>query len=76
MVIIVGIHIHIGSTVREVSVFKDIYDYAKKIISDKKYILKSLKIVNIGGGLAINYNHDQCDPNPEEFITFIAKAGI
>ena len=36
MIEIVGVHIHIGSTVRDVSVFKDIYNYAKKLFLRNK----------------------------------------
>ena len=75
MIEIVGVHIHIGSTVRDVSVFKDIYNYAKKVIFEKQKNLKSIRMINIGGGLAIDYHHDQKDPHAKDFISSIAEKG-
>ena len=63
-IIIVGIHVHIGSTVHDVSVYRDIHQYAKKIIARDHESFKHVKIINIGGGLAIDYLHQNSAPSP------------
>ena len=64
-VIIVGIHVHIGSTVHDVSVYSDILQYAKKVIARDLDAFKHVKIINIGGGLAIDYSHQDKAPTPK-----------
>ena len=69
-IVIVGLHIHIGSTIEDVSVYTDIHQYAKKIIARNHDLLKHVKIINIGGGLAIDYSHQGKSPTPAD----LAKA--
>merc|ERR1711892_877107 len=56
-VIIVGIHIHLGSTIKDVSVFTAIHEYAKKVLARNHENFMHVKIINVGGGLAIDYTH-------------------
>ena len=64
-IIIVGIHVHIGSTVHDVSVYADIHQYVKKVIARDHDSFKHVKIINIGGGLAIDYSHQNKAPSPK-----------
>jgi diaminopimelate decarboxylase len=53
-----GLHCHIGSTIKEVSVFRDAADYMLDTVDrveDKGFVIK---VLDIGGGLGIEYLHD------------------
>ncbi len=55
---LVGVHCHIGSTIKDVNIFKDqtllMVEYVKEIRAQGF----EMEYLNIGGGLAIDYNHD------------------
>ena len=57
-VMIIGVHIHVGSTISDVSVFTAVQEYGKKIISRNYEDFKHAKIINIGGGLAVDYRQE------------------
>ena len=74
--IIVGIHVHIGSTVNDVSVYTDIHQYVKKMIARDHDSFKHVKIINIGGGLAIDYSHQNKAPSPSCLKVGLNKISI
>lgn len=64
---IIGIHIHVGSTIKDINIYDDIYQYAVSFLSKRKDALKDITMINIGGGLSIDYRHNNQDPCPGEF---------
>jgi len=84
MVKLVGVHSHLGSTIKEVTIFKDaaviMVDFIKKI---RAAGFDSLEWLNFGGGLGIDYSHEGVEyPTPAELIDTVkdvlleAKLGI
>ena len=66
---ITGIHIHVGSTIKDIKIYDDIYQYAVKFLSTRRNILKDVTMINIGGGLSIDYYHKNQDPCPGDFAS-------
>ena len=70
---IVGIHVHLGSTIMDVSVFSTLHRHIKQVteqgVENKTCPMLSqvlarnhehfmhVKIINLGGGLGIDYTH-------------------
>jgi len=69
-VIIIGIHIHLGSSIKDVSVFTATHEYAKKVLARNHENFMHVKIINVGGGLAIDYTHQTKLPKASD----LAKA--
>lgn len=70
---LVGVHSHLGSTIDKVSIFKDAADIMIGFIDNiRSQGFKSLKYLNIGGGLGIDYKR-QGDkiPSPRDLINTI-----
>ena len=66
-VVITGVHIHVGSTITDVSVFKAVHEYCKKVIARNYEDFKHVKIINIGGGLAVDYRQEGDEtPSPSD----------
>ena len=92
-VVIVGVHVHLGSTIKDVSIFSDLHRHVKQvtntlqcyispILGQGKMTIPSLKIaliisqvlarnheqfmhvkiINLGGGLGIDYTHKGLAP--------------
>ena len=53
-----GLHCHLGSTIDDVSIYTQLFEQLNKIISEYPNTLGNVEIVNVGGGLGINYLHD------------------
>ena len=74
-VIIIGVHIHIGSTISDVSVYTAVHEYCKKIIARNYDSFKHVKIINLGGGLAVDYTHspegEAATPSPADLAAAI-----
>ena len=61
---IIGIHIHIGSQIRELHVFENMCNKANAIVNKLESLGFSLRIVDVGGGLGINYDVPENEPIP------------
>ncbi|MCC8088528.1 MAG: diaminopimelate decarboxylase [Rikenellaceae bacterium] len=62
---IIGIHFHIGSQIRDLSVFKKLCDRVNTLqewFIDQGF---NLKHINVGGGLGINYDEPDAEPIPD-----------
>eukprot|EP00871_Galdieria_phlegrea_P005904 jgi/Galph1/800/GphlegSOOS_G5458.1 len=72
---LVGVHCHLGSTIRQVKIFKDAADIMLNfihMIRDAGF--HSLKYLNIGGGLGIDYEHKaESIPTPVELVSCIRQ---
>jgi diaminopimelate decarboxylase len=70
---LVGVHCHLGSTIKKVDIFRDaadiMIDFVKQI-RDQGF--SSLKYLNIGGGLGIDYAREgENIPSPADLINTI-----
>ncbi len=61
---IIGIHIHIGSQIRELHVFENMCNKANVIVSNLERLGFRLNFVDVGGGLGINYDVPENEPIP------------
>ena len=61
---IIGIHIHIGSQIRELHVFENMCNKANAIVTKLESLGFSFRIVDVGGGLGINYDVPENEPIP------------
>ena len=49
----------LGSTIDDVSVYTKLFALLEKAIKDNADLLGDIRIVNVGGGLGINYHHEE-----------------
>ncbi len=61
---IIGIHIHIGSQIRELHVFENMCNKANVIVENLERLGFQFKFVDVGGGLGINYDVPENEPIP------------
>ena len=61
---IIGIHIHIGSQIRELHVFENMCNKANAIVDKLESLGFSFRMVDVGGGLGINYDVPENEPIP------------
>ncbi len=61
---IIGIHIHIGSQIRELHVFENMCNKANAIVEKLESSGFSFRMVDVGGGLGINYDVPENEPIP------------
>ncbi|KAJ9518081.1 hypothetical protein QJQ45_009983 [Haematococcus lacustris] len=73
LVQLVGVHSHLGSTIKKVNIFRDaaviMCEFVKRINADGF----KLQYLNIGGGLGIDYEHnpDIVLPSPSDLINTV-----
>ena len=61
---VIGMHIHIGSQIRELHVFENMCNKANAIVNKLESLGFSFRIVDVGGGLGINYDVPENEPIP------------
>jgi len=65
---LVGLHCHLGSTIKDVQVFHD----AAVLMGDLTNAVRrqgfDLRYLNLGGGLSINYEHADGTPTPQALL--------
>lgn len=61
---IVGIHLHIGSQIRELHVFENMCHKVNAIVANLEALGFSFRFVDVGGGLGINYDVPENEPIP------------
>eukprot|EP00737_Agarophyton_chilense_P002366 gb/GEZJ01002693.1/.p2 GENE.gb/GEZJ01002693.1/~~gb/GEZJ01002693.1/.p2 ORF type:complete len:473 (-),score=60.98 gb/GEZJ01002693.1/:2740-4158(-) len=82
MLSLVGVHCHLGSTIKKVDIFKDAADIMLGFIDDiKQQGFENLQYLNIGGGLGIDYERvGEQIPRPVDLINTIrpqlVKSGL
>ncbi len=59
-----GIHIHIGSQIRELHVFENMCNKANLIVENLVKLGFEFSFVDVGGGLGINYDMPENEPIP------------
>jgi len=70
-IILIGIHIHLGSTITDISIFTHLHEYAKKILARNHEHFMHVKIINVGGGLAVDYTHQSKIPRAKDLARVI-----
>ena len=59
-----GVHFHIGSQIRELHVFENMCNKANAIVEKLESFGFSFRMVDVGGGLGINYDVPENEPIP------------
>jgi len=66
---LVGIHCHLGSTIKDVSVYRQTMEVMVDQYVELNQIGFSLKYINLGGGLGIDYEHQSSEfPKPDDMV--------
>jgi diaminopimelate decarboxylase len=71
MLNLVGIHYHLGSTIKEVQVFREATGLIARIVESVRQDGWDLKFMNIGGGLGIEYEPGAGTPGPADLVSAI-----
>lgn len=61
---IIGLHLHIGSQIRELHVFENMCEKVNVIVANLTALGFNLNFVDVGGGLGINYDVPENEPIP------------
>lgn len=61
---VIGMHLHIGSQIRELHVFENLCNKVNVIYQNLLSLGFEIKIVDVGGGLGINYDLPENEPIP------------
>lgn len=62
---LIGIHFHVGSQITDLTVFKNLCDKVNEISDWFEAQGCSLKIINVGGGLGVDYQDPDATPIPD-----------
>ena len=63
-VLVIGMHIHIGSQIRELHVFENMCNKVNVIVENLTNLGFELEFVDVGGGLGVNYDMPENEPIP------------
>ena len=61
---VIGMHIHIGSQIRELHVFENMCNKVNVIVENLERLGFSFRFVDVGGGLGVNYDVPENEPIP------------
>ncbi len=61
---LIGIHLHIGSQIRELHVFENMCNKVNVIVENLERLGFSFRFVDVGGGLGVNYDVPENEPIP------------
>ena len=61
---LIGIHLHIGSQIRELHVFENMCNKVNVIVRNLTDLGFELEFVDVGGGLGVNYDMPENEPIP------------
>ena len=61
---IIGLHLHIGSQIRELHVFENMCEKVNVIVENLTSLGFNLSFIDVGGGLGINYDVPENEPIP------------
>ena len=70
---LIGIHFHIGSQITKMSVFQSLFVRINELQDWFSSRNTELKIINIGGGLGIDYQNPDNQPKFAEYFTLVKK---
>ena len=61
---IIGLHLHIGSQIRELHVFENMCNKVNVIVENLEKLGCKFRFVDVGGGLGVNYDVPENEPIP------------
>ena len=61
---VIGVHLHIGSQIRELHVFENMCNKVNVIVENLERLGFSFRFVDVGGGLGVNYDVPENEPIP------------
>lgn len=61
---LLGIHLHIGSQIRELHVFENMCNKVNVIVENMERLGFNFRFVDVGGGLGVNYDVPENEPIP------------
>ena len=67
---LIGIHLHIGSQIRELHVFENMCNKVNVIVENMERLGFSFRFVDVGGGLGVNYDVPENEPIPNFASSF------
>ena len=70
---IVGIDVHIGSQITNLSAFRQTFEHLAKLIYELKGLNIELENIDIGGGLGIKYTDDDIEPDLQKYGTLVKQ---
>ncbi len=74
---VVGLHFHIGSQITELEPFAQLCEKVNSLQDEVERMGISLKIINVGGGLGVDYDNPDVNPIPQFKAYFdIFKNGL
>ena len=68
---LIGIHFHVGSQITRMSVFKSLCSRINELQEWFKSRGVAIKIINVGGGLGIDYENPEKNPCFEEYFSLL-----
>lgn len=68
---LIGLHFHIGSQIEDISVFKPLCEQINKLQVAFKNMEIDIEVINVGGGLGIDYQNPNENPIPD-FASYFA----
>ena len=68
---LIGIHFHVGSQITRMSVFKSLCARINELQNWFNSRNIDLEIINVGGGLGIDYDNPEKDPRFQEYFTLL-----
>ena len=71
---IIGLHLHIGSQIRELHVFENMCNKVNVIVENLEKLGCSFRFVDVGGGLGIAYTADDKPASIDEFAETVTSA--
>ncbi|MEE9270719.1 MAG: diaminopimelate decarboxylase [Candidatus Krumholzibacteria bacterium] len=71
---LVGVQCHLGSTIKDVEVFRDATALMMKVLEDVRQRGFDAKYLNIGGGLGIDYGGQQRMPKPSDLVECVRQV--
>jgi diaminopimelate decarboxylase len=63
-ILVIGMHIHIGSQIRELHVFENMCNKVNVIVDNLTKLGFEIEFVDVGGGLGVNYDMPENEPIP------------
>lgn len=74
-IIVQGVDVHIGSQLTDLAPFQKAFDRIKLLVSDLKKENIPIKVIDVGGGLGVNYeNHENVPYEIEAYCQMLQKT--
>ncbi len=69
---IIGLHCHLGSTINDVTIYAQLFHILEDQVIEYKEYLADVSVINVGGGLGIDYKHEKDSSVPS--ISSLSEA--